>query len=71
MAESERVSLGDIEGKLRSIGGEATTSLQQKATSPPVIAVGGVLGVVLVAAVYVLGRRRGKKEAPVLEIRRI
>lgn len=71
MAQSDRVSLGDIEGKLREVSGGAASSLQSKATAPPVMAVGGVFGVLAVAGVYLLGRRRGKKESPILEIRRI
>jgi membrane protein DedA with SNARE-associated domain len=66
---SERVSLEDIESKLRDLGGTATAAAT-KATAPALgaAAVGAVLAI---AAVYLLGRRRGRKEAPVLEIRRI
>lgn len=66
---SERVTLDDLESKLRDLGGSAT-SAAAKATAPALgaAAVGGVLAI---AAVYLLGRRRGRKEAPVLEIRRI
>jgi hypothetical protein len=66
---SERVSLSDVEAKLRELGGgvQAATT---RATAP---ALGGavVAAVLAVAAVYLLGRRRGRKEAPILEIRRI
>jgi hypothetical protein len=43
------------------------------ATKASVPALGGTVAaaVLAVAAVYLLGRRRGRKEAPVLEIRRI
>lgn len=66
---SERVSLSDVEAKLRELGGGVQTSAA-KATMP---ALGGavVAVVVAVAAVYLLGRRRGRKEAPILEIRRV
>jgi hypothetical protein len=66
---SERVSLSDVEAKLRELGGGVQTSAM-KASMP---ALGGsVVAVVLaVASIYLLGRRRGRKEAPVLEIRRI
>lgn len=66
---SDRVSLADVESKLRELGGNAQ-SVATKATMP---ALGGVVGagVLAVAAVYLLGRRRGRKEAPVLEIRRV
>jgi hypothetical protein len=66
---SERVTLDDLESKLRELGGSATTSVA--AAKAPVLGAAGVAGALAVAAVYLLGRRRGRKEAPVLEIRRI
>jgi len=66
---SDRVTLDDIEAKLRDLGGSAT-SAASKATAPALGVAAGV-GVLVVVAVYLLGRRRGRKEAPVLEIRRI
>ncbi|MGO9559820.1 MAG: hypothetical protein ACLPQS_03375 [Acidimicrobiales bacterium] len=68
---SERVSLNDIESKLREVGGSAQSTVGATVTTPPVVAGGAVAGVVVIAAIYLLGRRRGRKEAPVLEIRRI
>ena len=66
---SERVSLDDLESKLRDIGGTATSVAGQ--AKAPLLGGAAVAGVLAVAAVYILGRRRGRKEAPVLEIRRI
>jgi len=62
------VSLGDLENKIREIGG--TAQAMGEAARP---AVGGLvaLGALAMAAVYLLGRRRGKRRATVLEIRRI
>jgi hypothetical protein len=68
---SERVSLEDIESKFRQITGSAQSTATAAASTPPVLAIGTVAGVLVVAAIYLLGRRRGKKSAPVLEIRRI
>lgn len=68
---SERVSLEDIESKLRQITGDAQSTATAAASAPPVLAIGTVAGVLVLAAIYLLGRRRGKKSAPVLEIRRI
>ncbi len=68
---SERVSLDDIESKLRDIGGDAQSSVTSAMQAPPVLATGAIAASLLIAAVYVLGRRRGRKQAPVLEIRRI
>jgi hypothetical protein len=66
---TERVTLDDLESKLRDIGGSATSTAAE--VKAPVIGGATVAGVLVVAAVYLLGRRRGRKEAPVLEIRRV
>jgi hypothetical protein len=66
---TDRVTLDDLETKLRDLGGSATSAASQ--AKAPVVGAGAVAGVLVVAAVYLLGRRRGRKEAPVLEIRRI
>jgi hypothetical protein len=66
---SDRVTLDDLESKLRDLGGTATSAATQ--ATAPVVGGAAVVGVVVVAAVYLLGRRRGRKESPVLEIRRI
>jgi hypothetical protein len=66
---SDRVSLDDLESKLRDLGGTATSAVG--GAKAPVLGGAAVAGVLAVAAVYLLGRRRGRKEAPVLEIRRI
>lgn len=68
---SQRVSLEDIESKLRQISGSAQSTATAAATAPPAMAAGAVAGVLLIAAIYLLGRRRGRKSAPILEIRRI
>lgn len=68
---SEKVTLGDIESKLRELGGGTQSAVESVASQPPVVAGAAVGAVAFVAAIYLLGRRRGRKEAPVLEIRRI
>ncbi len=68
---SQRVSLDDIESKMREIGGSAQATVTSATSTPPMIAGGAVAGVLVIAAIYVLGKRRGRKEAPILEIRRI
>ena len=67
--DSGRVSLSDVEQKLRDLGSNAQSLATDAA--PPMI--GGLVaaGVVAVAAVYLLGRRRGSRRASVLEIRRV
>jgi hypothetical protein len=68
-ADSGRVSLSDIESSLRSLGGTAAATVGRAA--PPAAAIGAVAGVALLAAAYLYGRRRGRRRATVLEIRRV
>ena len=65
----DKVSLGDIEGQLRGVAGKAQAAIVQSKTNA--IASGVVGGVLLVAGAYLHGRRRGKRRASVLEIRRL
>jgi hypothetical protein len=68
-AAGDRISIGDIESQLRSLGGSAQAVVSEsKTTATAAAAVGGVLAV---AGVYLLGRRRGRRRATVLEIRRV
>jgi hypothetical protein len=67
--EPERVELSDVEEKLRQLGGSAESLVKESA--PPIIGALVVAGVLALAGVYLLGRRRGRRQASVLEIRRI
>ncbi|MGA2803067.1 MAG: hypothetical protein ABSF89_01575 [Acidimicrobiales bacterium] len=64
-----RVKLSDVEQKLRELG----TNAQSLASDAAPSAIGAMVaaGVIAVAAVYLLGRRRGARRASVLEIRRV
>ncbi|MDQ1396087.1 MAG: hypothetical protein QOG64_1346, partial [Acidimicrobiaceae bacterium] len=55
--------------KLREIKGEVDDTTT--AAKPYVLAVGVALAVTVVAAAYLLGRRKGKKKTTVVEIRRV
>lgn len=66
---SGRVSLSDVEQKLRDLGGSAGSLASDAA--PPAIGALVAAGAVAVAAVYLLGRRRGRRQASVIEIRRV
>ncbi|MFP5327527.1 MAG: hypothetical protein ACLGHT_08600 [Acidimicrobiia bacterium] len=59
----------DIEAKLREIKGEVDTTVT--AAKPSAFAIAGVAAVVVIAAVYLVGRRAGKKRTTVVEIRRV
>ena len=66
---AQPVSRDDIEAKLREIQGEVGRTAA--AAKPIGMAVGAALVVLVVGAAYLLGRRRGKKEKTVVEIRRV
>ncbi len=69
-AEStKRISIADIEAKLRDMSGPVEQGVE-KAKSVA-LAAGAAVGAVLVIGAYLMGRRKGKKRMPVIEIRRI
>jgi len=63
------ITRADIETKLRQIRGDVD-EVGQSARSVGLV-VGAVAVVAVVAGVYLFGRRRGRKEKTVVEIRRI
>jgi len=69
MTQERPITRADIETKLRQIRGEVE-DVGSSARSIGVI-VGAVAVVAVVGAVYLFGRRKGRKEKTVVEIRRI
>jgi hypothetical protein len=67
--QNGEVTRADIEAKLRAIRGEVTDASDSAKSIG--LMVGAVAAVVVVGSVYLLGRRRGRKEKTVVEIRRI
>ena len=63
------VSRDDIEAKLRELRGEVD-SVGERAKGGAVV-VGAVAAVAILATVYLLGRRRGKKRTTIVEVRRV
>lgn len=63
------ISRDDIEAKLRELRGEVD-GVGERAKGGAVI-VGAVAAVAVLATVYLLGRRRGKKRTTVVEVRRV
>lgn len=66
---SGRVTLDDLESKFRELKGEASqvaTRAKPAASAAAVVAAAGLL-----MLVYLIGRRKGRRRATVLEIRRI
>jgi hypothetical protein len=69
-ATQERpVTRADIESKLRQIRGEVDSTA--KAALPIGLAVGAAAVAVVVGMAYLMGRRKGRKRATVVEIRRV
>jgi len=65
----ERIERSDIEAKLREIRGEVDEA--STSAKPYAMAAGIVVAVAVVAVVYMLGRRKGRKKTTVVEIRRV
>lgn len=63
------VRRSDIESKLKEIRGEVDSTAT--AARPTAMAIAGVAAVLVLGAVYLLGRRKGKKKSTVVEIRRV
>ena len=68
-AEAPRITRDDIETKLRQLKGDAEDAVAVPKTNGIVMA--AIAGVVVLALVYFLGRRRGRKRSAFVEIRRL
>jgi hypothetical protein len=67
--KKKRITRDDIEAKLREISGPVEDNVDRAKSAA--VAVGVAVGAALIIAAYVLGRRRGHKRTPVVEIKRI
>lgn len=65
---NERVTPEDIRSKLTEIQGEATE--QVEAAKNQLIAVGVLVGILMLMIAFLLGRRGGKRASAVIEVRR-
>ena len=63
------ITRADIEAKLAEIGGELDETVSN--SKQMAITAGAVAVAVVIAAVFLLGRRRGKKLRTIVEIRRV
>lgn len=68
-APGRAVTKADLEAKLRQISRQVNRTTE--AAKPKLMAVGAAAATGLVVLAYVLGRRRGKRKATVVEIRRV
>ncbi|MCB0952173.1 MAG: hypothetical protein R2714_00315 [Microthrixaceae bacterium] len=65
---NDRVTPEDIRSKLTEIQGEATE--QVESAKNQLLAAGVLLGLLLLIAAFLLGRRGGKRSSAVIEVRR-
>ncbi len=68
-APNKPITRADIEAKLREIGGEVDEQVAN--TKQLAITVGAVVLAVVIAGVFLFGRRRGKRLTTIVEIRRV
>jgi hypothetical protein len=63
-----RITRQDIESKLRQVRGDVDTAGEAATKAGAIGAV--VAGVVLVIAVYFIGKKRGKRSSTIIEVKR-
>ena len=66
---AERITRDQIEAKFRELTGDVTDEVES--TRAQVVTVGLAAAVLLVAAVFLIGRRSGRRRSAVVEVRRI
>jgi hypothetical protein len=66
---TERITRDQIEAKFRELTGEVTDEVES--TRSQMVTVGLAVGVVLVAAIFLMGRRSGRRKSAIVEVRRI
>lgn len=69
MSPDDRIERSDIEAKLRQLQGEVDTA--GEAAKGPAMIVAGVVAVVVLGMVFLLGKRRGRRQTTTVEIRRV
>jgi TRAP-type uncharacterized transport system fused permease subunit len=69
VTQERAVTRADIEAKLRQIRGGVDSTA--RAAVPIGLAVGTAAVAIVVGVAYLMGRRRGRKRATVVEIRRV
>lgn len=69
MTDSTKISPADIEAKFRDMADQVDTVAQDSKKKAAVA--GSAFAVVLLLLIYVLGKRNGKRQSTVVEIRRL
>lgn len=67
--EQARITRDDIEAKFRELTGEATEQVESRRSQAVTAAL--AVGVIVVAVVFLIGRRSGRRRSAVVEVRRI
>jgi hypothetical protein len=66
---SEPITRDQIEAKFRELTGDVSEEVES--TKSQVITVGLAIGVALVAVVFLIGRRNGRRKSAIVEVRRV
>jgi hypothetical protein len=66
---TERITRDQIEAKFRELTGDVAD--QAESTRSQLVTVGLAVGVAVVAVVFLIGRRSGRRRSAVVEVRRI
>ena len=67
--DTKPITRDDIEAKFRELTGDATDELESARSQA--VTVGLAVGVALVAVVFLIGRRSGRRRSAVVEVRRV
>jgi hypothetical protein len=65
----ERITRDEIEAKFREMTGEVTDEMESRRSQAVTVAL--AVGVTLVAVVFLIGRRNGRRRSAIVEVRRI
>lgn len=68
-ASTAKITRDDIEAKFRELQGDATETVDDAKGYAVTAAI--AVGVVVVAAVFLLGRKRGRRKSTIVEVRRL
>ena len=69
MTETAGITPADIEAKFRDIQGQVDVVAED--SKKKMALAGGAVSIILLLLIYILGRKAGKKQSSVLEIRRL
>ena len=68
-SSTKPITRDDIEAKFRELTGDASDELESVRSQA--VTVGLAVGVALVAVIFLIGRRSGRRRSAVVEVRRV